>query len=196
MLLPVGWLVGRSVGTSRVTIWGQRSRARKPWHGHHHMAHIPTTIGSLGGGGGAEGRRVILDSQNVVPFPLFLPFLQIWSFECLFFQIFICMSRGLWAHFHALPMNYSKSFILIRSLWVHVKFPIVNYQNHLTRIQFSSLRIFEQYEECTPNFAYIFSFDFLEISMTQNCSIFNHSCMNIMKPPWCTPPHWGLSNNT
>jgi hypothetical protein len=43
-----------------------------------------------------------------------------------------------------------------------------------------------------PNFFEIFSSDFIEFSMKK---FFNNSCivcLNIMKPPWCTPAHQGL----
>jgi hypothetical protein len=41
-----------------------------------------------------------------------------------------------------------------------------------------------------PNFAKIFNFDFVKISLAQNCSIFNNSCiisLNTTKPPKCNP---------
>jgi hypothetical protein len=44
-----------------------------------------------------------------------------------------------------------------------------------------------------PNIFEIFSFDFIEFSMKK---FFNNSCivcLNIMKPPWCTHAHQGLS---
>jgi hypothetical protein len=45
-----------------------------------------------------------------------------------------------------------------------------------------------------PHFFEIFSFDFIEFSMKK---FFDNSyivCLNILKSPWCTPAHQGLSH--
>ncbi len=50
-----------------------------------------------------------------------------------------------------------------------------------------------------PNFLKIFILHFEKKILWQICSIFNNSYtigLNISKPPWCTPTHQRLSNNT
>jgi hypothetical protein len=60
-----------------------------------------------------------------------------------------------------------------------------------------SSKVFQKYQDLT--IIYFFSKIILLNFSFLNCSIFNNSYivrLNIMKPPWCTPTHWKLSNIT
>jgi hypothetical protein len=63
--------------------------------------------------------------SNVVPFFLFFfPFLKFDHLNACSFKYYLHVEVYGLTSTHS--MNYSKSFILISSLWVHTKFPIVN----------------------------------------------------------------------
>jgi hypothetical protein len=85
--------------------------------------------------------------------------------------------------------NYSK-FNISSTLGLKI-YEITSKKSH-------SSMVFLSYQDLTPislNFMILIRLDF----QLQNCSIFNNSCnvsLNIAKPPWCTPAHQRLSNDT
>ncbi len=86
--------------------------------------------------------------------------------------------------------NSTFSWILISQNSISIVPYILKLLNHLHK----NLHIenFPTITRVHPNFPNFFCFDYLELY----CPIFSNSCTIILKPSWCTPSHWGLSNST